>query len=477
VSPTLDLDGTSLRASNVETVARGGADVRVTDAGWERIAAAADSARRLAGGPVYGRTTAVGANKNAPATCGNGLRLLRSHAGGAGSPMPADQARAMLAVRINQLAAGGAGIHPRIVAALVQALNQRLIPPARRIGAIGTGDLTALATTGLCLLGERPWQGGTMPPVAIDDADALPLISSSAATIGAAALAWCDADRLLRAMVTVAALSMAAVDASPEPFAAPVQAANPFPGQARVAALVRALTAGWTPSVRRVQDSYAYRALPQVHGTAFDAGDRLDAVLAVALNAAAENPLVDAAGPLHNGNFHTAALAAAADGLCAALAQTAALSVARLASLVDPATTGLRAFLAAGPEDSSGVMILEYVAHSALSDLRGQAGAAVAAASGGVLSLGAEEHASYAPQSATRLAAAVEAASVVVACELVAASRAVRQRGGQLPAPLAMAAERFPANDEDRTLEPDLDTALALLPGLAEHAVQRSPGP
>jgi len=156
VSPIIDLDGTSLSAHAVETVARGGADVRVTDAGRERIAAASAAARHLASGPVYGRTTAVGANKHAKAAGGNGLRLLRSHACGAGDPMPADQARAMLAVRVNQLAAGGAGIHPRVVAALVEALNQGLVPPVRRIGAIGTGDLTALATTGLCLLGERP---------------------------------------------------------------------------------------------------------------------------------------------------------------------------------------------------------------------------------------------------------------------------------------------------------------------------------
>ncbi|GIF63337.1 histidine ammonia-lyase [Asanoa ishikariensis] len=460
MSPTVDLDGTGLRAGDVETIARGGAPVRVTDAGWERIAVAA---RPLGDGSVYGRTTGVGANKHADAAFGNGLRLLRSHACGAGAPVPADQARAMLAVRVNQLAAGGAGVHPRVVAALVEALNQGLTPPVRSIGAIGTGDLTALATTALCLLGERPWQGGTMPVVDIDDGDALALISSSAATIGAAALAWCDTDRLLRAMVTVAALSMDAVDASPEPFAEAVQAANPYPGQARVAAMVRALIVD--RSQRRVQDSYAYRALPQVHGTAFDAADRLDAVLTVALNAAAENPLVASGRAVHNGNFHTAALAAAADGLCAALAQTAALSAARLASLVDPATTGLRAFLATGPQDSSGVMILEYVAHSALAELRGCAGGAVAAASGGALSMGAEEHASFATQSAARLATAADRAAVVVGCELVAAARAVRQRGGQLPGPLAAFAS---ADDADRSLEADLDAAVALLPTLAD---------
>ena len=46
-----------------------------------------------------------------------------------------------------------------------------------------------------------------------------------------------------------------------------------------------------------------------------------------------------------------------------------ALSVARLGTLMEPSFTGLNAFLA---EDraSSGVMILEYVAHSAVADIR-----------------------------------------------------------------------------------------------------------
>ena len=152
-----------------------------------------------------------------------------------------------------------------------------------------------------------------------------------------------------------------------------MQAAFPHPGQGRVAALIRRLTAGSRPARARprVQDSYAFRALPQVHGTALDAAARLDAELAVALNAAAENPL---AGDrmLHNGNFHTAALTAAADGACAALTQAAALSAARLAALMDPAVTGLHAFLAERADDSSGALILEYVAHAALAELRGQ---------------------------------------------------------------------------------------------------------
>jgi len=478
----VDLDGTGLTPADVEAIGRHGARVRVTDAGWARIRAAHDVVTVFTG-PAYGRTTGVGANKNTAVGEGNGRRLLRSHAGGAGATVPPAEARAMLAVRVNQLAAGGAGVAPGLVAALVEALDRGLTPPARRVGAIGTGDLTALATTGLCLVGERAWRGGTMPAYDLADADAVPLISSSAATVGSAALAWCDTDRLLRAMVPVGVLSMVAVDASLEPFAGAVHAsavhaaAGPPRGQGWVAGRVRALTAGWAPGSPRVQDSYAYRAWPQVQGAAVDAADRLDAALAVALNAAPENPLVDVAGRrmLHNGNFHTAALGAAVDGLCAALGQAAALSATRLASLVDPAVTGLRPFLADAADGSSGVMILEYVALAALAELRGHVGAAAAAGAGGTLSMGAEEHASFATQSVHRLAAAAECGATVVACELVAAARAVRQAGRRPPDALAAAyreiVEALPTDLADRPLDRDLDAAVALLPALSRLTV------
>jgi histidine ammonia-lyase len=294
---------------------------------------------------------------------------------------------------------------------------------------------------------------------------ALAFISSSAATIGTAALAWSDTDRLLRAMVPVASLSVRAVDASLEPFAAAVQAAMPYPGQGWVAARMRELTADWSGASRRVQDPYAFRALSQVHGVAVDAATRLDDVLAVALNAAAENPLAGSP-PQHNGNFHTAALAAALDGLVAALTQAAALSAARLSALTNPALTGLQPFLASAADGSSGVMILEYVAAAAMAELRGLAGAAAAAASGAALSLGTEEHAGFATQSADRLTAALEPASVVAAAELVAAVRALRLAGRDVPWGLA---DALPAEVADRPLDDDLDAATALLPGLADR--------
>ncbi|MGH3155956.1 MAG: aromatic amino acid ammonia-lyase, partial [Streptosporangiaceae bacterium] len=372
--PAVMADGIGMTCLQVRQVARDGAAVSVHPDGLERARRAREVVTSVATQrPVYGRTTGVGANRAVPAPdAGHGLRLLRSHAGGAGPLLDVTRARALVVVRLNQFAAGGSGVDPALLGVLAETLNLGLTPPVRMIGSIGTGDLAALACVGLCLLGERPWQGGTMPPFQLDPADAVAFMSSNAATIGEAALACADLAELLDAATVVAALSFLAVNGSAESYCASVQEARPHPGQQAVAARMRRLLAGHALAPTRIQDPYGYRALPQVHGPAVDAVHALEAVLAVELNSAAENPLVDVEGRevRHNGNFYTAYLGLALDAARTALFQTAALSAARLGTLVEPAFTGLRPFLADEAPASSGVMLLEYVAHSSLADIR-----------------------------------------------------------------------------------------------------------
>src|SRR5919197_1301260 len=142
--------------------------------------------------PVYGRTTGVGANRDelvdAAEAAEHGRRLMRSHAGGTGEEMTPELVRAMLLVRLNQLAAGRAGVNPRLLTALAEALTAGAIPRVHRTGSIGTGDLTVLAETGLTLAGERPWASGSLPPVPFDTGDALAFQSSNAATLAEAVL-------------------------------------------------------------------------------------------------------------------------------------------------------------------------------------------------------------------------------------------------------------------------------------------------
>lgn len=474
------IDGTALTCSQVTAIARHDVPVDLDASGVERARAAWEAVGRIARRrTVYGRTTGVGANRHvlidgdeASGEADHGLRLLRSHAGGAGPLISRELARATLAVRLNQFAAGGSGVHPDLLGVLTRALNNGLSPAIPSYGAIGTGDLTALASTALCILGERPWQGGGgLPPYRLDSSDALAFISSNAATLGEAAIACAELRDLLDAAVVVSALSFTAVHGSDEPYGVPVHEARPHPGQRAVAALMRTLLTDEPGTPARIQDPYAYRALPQVHGPAMDAAGQLERMLTVEMNAASENPLVDVAGDdvWHNGNFHTVGVGLALDAARVALFQTAALTAARLGTLMEPSFTGLRPFLAAGPESSSGVMILEYAAHAAIADIRRHA--APAALGTAVLSRGLEEHAGFSTQSARATTDAVAAYRVVVACELVAAVRALTMRGeppkGEI---LRTAYERVAAaidpDTADRPLDADIEAAEHLLPEL-----------
>lgn len=482
-STVVTIDGSSLTCALVAAVARQRASVVVAEAAVAAARAAWQVAEDVAARQaVYGRTTGVGANHVVPLTerdrAEHGFRLLRSHAAGAGPLLPPEVARAMLVIRANQIGVGGSGVDPGLLAVLADAINRGFTPPIPLYGAIGTGDLTALASTGLCLLGERDWQGGTGPPprFAIRTSEALGFINSGAATLGDAALACYDLAGLLRSAIPVACLSLLAVHGSLEPYAEVVHLARPHPGQQWVAGCVRSLFAADRVDQRRVQDPFGYRAFPQVHGPAVDSVGQATRVVEAELNGSPENPLIDAAGHAvwHNGNFHSAYAGLALDAVRAPLFQTAALSAARLGTLVEPAFTGLNAFLAEDPA-SSGVMILEYVAHSAVADIRRFA--APAALGGAVLSRGVEEHAGFATQSARATRDAVAAYRAVLACELMAATRALRMQdrppaaGGGLRQAYDLADSVLEHETADRTLDSDLVSAQRLLDDFATMVV------
>jgi histidine ammonia-lyase len=472
----ITLSGSGLTPAQVLAIADG-EQVDVDQASWATVAQArrtmiAAIARR----PVYGRTTGVGANNSVRIYATelddtSGLRLLRSHAGGAGAQVGRRPSRAMLAIRANQLLAGAAGVAPDVIAAMVAAVNAGAWPRLHEFGSVGTGDLTALAELALTLIGERPWIGSRPPALAIDSIDALAVLSSSALTIAQATLAYCDLARLADAATVVAALSFTALQGSPEPFAPEVQAARPHPGAIAVAARMRALTEPVGAVSERVQDPYGLRALAPVHGVALESLERLRSVLAIELNAGAENPLVSvqAGDVFHHGNFHQAPLAAALDAARLAVLSSAQLGAARLGALLEPQRTGLSPFLADGPAGSSGLMITEYTTASALAELR----SAAAPVTGGnsVLSRGVEEHESFAPQGARQTTSAAEAYRIVIATELVAAVRALRMsnrepRSAELGAAYATAAAALPVELADRSIDADIAIAAGLLDSL-----------
>ncbi|MEU4086685.1 aromatic amino acid lyase [Streptomyces aureus] len=575
--PGTPLDGRGLDAATVARVADGAEPPALSPVALAAMEHTRRAAERLAaeGARVYGRSTGVGAHRGLQVEeydgAGHDLRLLLSHAGGAGAALPARQVRAMMVVRANQLLAAGSGLGPEIPTALAAALRAAVHPRVPEYGSVGTGDLTALARLGLAMFGHDTWTrdragsagrfvDGLSPERPVPErpvpeslplrrGDALALLSSNALTLGQAALAWHDLGVPLRAAHVVAALSLCAVDGSLEPYAPEVHAAHPHPSTARAAARVRqalgastgdgtallggtvppeaallggmtepgaALLGGTVPPGRtgqgqdpvptpvenrvpagvekrmenhvqdrvektppaRVQDPFGFRCFPQAHGPAMEAWSGLERVLSIDLNSATENPLIGwddrtgAPAALHHGGFFTAPLTLALDQLGLAVLGTARLSAARLSALGRPGLTGLRSYLADSSSAGSGMMILEYSATSALAEI--QACATPAALGHAVLSQGMEEAATFSTQAARKSLRAAEPYRLVLACELVAAVRALRLRG-TAPVPgtpagraYLRAAAALDPDMRDRPLTDDVTTAAALLDGFAE---------
>nr|WP_276609767.1 aromatic amino acid lyase [Arthrobacter silviterrae] len=330
--------------------------------------------------------------------------------------------------------------------------------------------MSALAEIALALMGEVPFENGQVrsywTPVT---GDALTFIESNAMTVAQGCLGLAEAENWLDHYLLTSALSLVAVKGSTEPFSAAVHAARPQAGQAEVAQRMRELLAGSSPAAARVQDSYGFRALPQVAGAlraSLEGRPRCWALRSMRRRrtrctawtaATSSTTQISTALPL----------ALAMDHTKLALASVAHLSGARLNNLSDPGMTGLNSFLADGEPGSSGVMLLEYNSAAALARLRTAAQPASLGVT--VISRGTEDHASFAAQSADQLRDALRAATDALACELISATRAVSLTGAAMDHTTSLgqyfleAQNRFNPDVIDRPLSGDLAAAAGLL--------------
>lgn len=406
--------------ADVLAIARGSDEVRMSDAARSRIRAAHEvMAASAENRPVYGRSTGVGANvaiRRGGGQAAFDRDLLLSHALTAGPHLPAAAVRAMLAVRLRQLADGRSGISPAAADALCGLLDRADLPAIGSWHAVGTGDLGALATVGLAL-----------PEGDLQPGDALPLLSSSALTIGRAALEHAAANSWWDAAIQVAGFTADVLDAAPEAW--DPDAVGASPGNRETAIALQAARRSGTKDRRSLvpQDAYGLRTAPQQLGQLRATLDRLAGELDRAITHGPENPavLLERSTVAHHGAFHVLALTAAIDGVTAALARAAGGSLQRLGLLLQPRGRA-PAFLAAAP-GRSGLLALEYVAASALAEAR--ASAVPAGLQTVSLGLGVESDAGHAPQAVAQLERSVPAARVVVAAELLAAVRAAHRAG------------------------------------------------
>ncbi|MDQ6838416.1 MAG: aromatic amino acid lyase [Actinomycetota bacterium] len=489
----LALDGQSLDVPAIAGLANRSIPA-VTDASL--VERATSAAAAMVSVPAYGRSTGVGANREliVDATdTGHALRLWSSHAAATGPLVDEEAVRAMLAVRLNQICTGRTGVSSDCAHALRRAVEADALPAVHHYGAVGTGDLTALAELGLCLAGRRPWwrlEGVAPEPITPTVGDGLGLLSSNALTVAVAALASHELTALSRAATMITAMSCVAAGTSSEAFS-PVAWPERTAGAADAAdRSVRLGSSGgaWVASVltelvrgggRRLQDPYPLRAAPAWHGPLVTALDELSAELRRELNRSTENPLLvpEVGRWLHHAAIVATELTAHLDATRAALVPAANGSLARIRLLHLTNVTGLPAFLAVGPPGSSGTMICEYSAAAAVAEI--QQRSLSAALGWTTLSLGHEDGASFATQSAAAARDAVSPFRAVLTAEVIVAARALRIDGWpgeglrSTASPLlgdvidtVLAA--LPDDLGDHDLGPELELAAQLLPMLAD---------
>ena len=471
---------------SLETVARGGAPPPLEPDERASIERGRSTVERLvaSGEAVYGLTTGFGSLASVridPADARALQRnLIRSHAVGAGDPLPPEIVRGMLFLLAASLRRGNSGVRPELVDLLLSLLQRDVVPVVPSRGSVGSsGDLAPLAHLALVLIGEGEafWQGERMPggdalrraglePVVLAEKEGLALINGTHLMASCGGLALLEARRVLEAAIVASALSLEAFMGSTAPFDDRIHALRPQPGQRRVATRLRELLAA-SPIVAshadcgRVQDPYTLRCIPQVLGAVSDALDYVEGTLALELTAVTDNPLVfpDEGDVVSGGNFHGQPLSLVLDHLALALCELASFSERRTYALLSPSYAGLPPFLTPHPGLNSGLMIVQYAQAALVSEcmvLSHPAGAGSIPTSAGQ-----EDFNSMGALAALKARTVVELASHVVASELACACQGLEfHRPLRTTAPLeealAQVRRRIPRVEHDRSLSDEL---------------------
>jgi histidine ammonia-lyase len=484
--------GGHLTLNDVVTVARGRALVSIGAAARELVARARAMVDQLVAArrPVYGITTGFGKFSDViispDETATLQRNLIMSHACALGDPLPEEVVRAMMLLRAHALSQGHSGIHPDTLELLVAMLNKGMHPVVPEQGSLGaSGDLAPLSHMCLPLLGlgEVYFQGRRMvaaealqqaglKPVTLTSKEGLALINGTQCMTGIGSLVVGDGLQLLKAADIAAALTGEALGAIPAAWDPRIQALRLQPGQAVAAANLRQLVQGskltTAPGEVRTQDPYTLRCIPQVHGASRQAIAHVADVVGWEINAVTDNPLLfpEDGDVISGGNFHGQPVALAMDYLGIALSELANISERRIERLVNPALSGLPAFLTRNGGLNSGLMITQYAAASLVSE--NKVLAHPASVDSIPSSANQEDHVSMGTTGARKARKIQANVTRVLGIELLCAAQAVEFVGPEgLGAGTRAAYEAIRRHvaplKEDRILAPDMEACAELI--------------
>lgn len=414
--------------------------------------------------------------------------LLLSHACGTGDCVPREIVKLMLLLKVQSLSYGNSGVQLETVERLIDFFNNDIIPVVYEQGSLGaSGDLAPLAHLCLPLLGfgevwsnengnweMRPakevLEQKNIAPVKLKSKEGLALINGT--QFMSAYGVWCIlySHHLSSLADKIASVSLDAFDCRKDPFHPALHLARPHKGQVQTAQeIIACLQDSQIAHMekKQVQDPYAFRCIPQVHGASKDAIDYVSSVFTTEINSVTDNPNIfpDLDLIISGGNFHGQTLALSLDFLAIACAELGSISERRTYQLIS-GQRGLPAFLVSNPGLHSGLMIPQYTAASIVSQNKQLC--TPASVDSIVSSNGQEDHVSMGANAATKCYRVVKNLERILAIELLNASQALEFRRPLKSSPhleefVGEFRKEVPFISEDRALYTEIEKARKFL--------------
>ena len=414
------------------------------------------------------------------------LNIVRSHSTGVGPYFSEEEARAIVLLRAHMLSQGYSGVRPLVVKTLLSLLNKNLIPLIPQKGSVGaSGDLAPLAHLALALIGEGevifkskkvPAQRGLrlakISPLKLEGREGLALINGTQVMTALSSLNLLKAERLFKLFNVASALSLEAIQGSKKAFDPDLHLLRPHEGQKIVAKNILRLIQGSHIQKNhefcgRVQDSYSFRCIPQVHGSSQDALQSVKKIVEVELNAITDNPVLFSQKNkwISGGNFHGQYLAQAMDFLSIATTTLVNISERRIEKLLDPKFSGLPPFLVQGLGLDSGLMLAHVTAAALASE--NKVLSHPASVDTIPTSANKEDHVSMGVHAARKTKEILSNAEEVLAIEFLAASQGIEclrplKTSPVLEKIMSLIRSKVPPIEKDRIFSQDITTMKTL---------------
>jgi histidine ammonia-lyase len=373
---------------------------------------------------------------------------------------------------------GYSGVSVAVIDQLVEFLNRNInpvVPSQGSVGYIVHGAHIGLALIGI---GEVEMAGKRMSAadaieaaglraIEIGPKDGLSLVNGTRCLAGLSCLGVVEAARLADWADIVAALSFEALKGQTDAFDEELLNLKPHAGVVKVGQRLRDLLQGSEMVERyrghRTQDALSVRSIPQVHGATRDQLDHARRQIVIELKSATDNPLVlgtpGSYRVISNAHPHGQSVAMAVDLMALAVAELGSIAERRIDRLLNPATSGLPAFLVKQPGVNSGLMIVQYVAASLAAENKRLSQPAVA--DNYVTSAQQEDHISLGTPGALKALTVIDNTRRILAIEYLCAAQAIEflprlNLGKGTQAAYDRLRGAVPPLDQDRYLSPDI---------------------